>query len=134
MTTENTITKEAQQQEVAQAERIRSGRVYRPRVNIVESVHELTITADMPGANPDNIDVDFNKGKLTIHARVEDRSPKEGQYLVNEFGVGDFHREFEVSESIDSTKLTAEYRDGVLVLHLPKVEAAKPRKIAVVGG
>ena len=48
-----------------------------------------------------------------------------------EFGVGDFFRTFRVSEQVDATQITADYRDGVLTLHLPKAAAAKPRKIAV---
>jgi HSP20 family protein len=51
--------------------------------------------------------------------------------LLQEYGVGDFYRTFKVSEQIDSTRISAEYHDGVLTIHLPKVEAAKPRKISV---
>lgn len=52
-------------------------------------------------------------------------------YLLREYGVSDFHRVFEVSENIDVERITAEHADGVLVLHLPKAERAKTRKIDV---
>ena len=51
--------------------------------------------------------------------------------LLREYGVGDYYRSFQVSEAIDAGKISAEYADGVLTLHLPKAEAVKPRKIAV---
>ncbi len=58
-------------------------------------------------------------------------SRKHSAYLLREYGVGDFYRTFRVSEQIDASRIEAEYADGVLKLHLPKVEAVKPRKITV---
>ena len=51
--------------------------------------------------------------------------------MLHEYGVGDYYRTFQVSEAIDPSKISAEYTDGVLTLHLPKTEATKPRKISV---
>ena len=50
---------------------------------------------------------------------------------MQEYGVGDYFRTFQVSEAVNAAKISAQYADGVLTLHLPKVEAVKPRKIAV---
>ncbi len=117
--------------DVSRAERTRAGRAYLPNVDIIELQDELLVLADMPGASAEDIDVHFEKGTLEIHAKVRPRVTENTRMLVQEYGVGDFHRAFEVSEAIDSGRISAEYTDGVLRLHLPKVEAAKPHKITV---
>jgi HSP20 family molecular chaperone IbpA len=76
-------------------------------------------------------DIDFENGMLTIHGRLDHTAPDGMTLVSNEYGVGDFYRTFQVSEKIDSAKITAEFTDGVLRLHMPKVDQAKPRKIAV---
>lgn len=117
--------------EVARSEHTRNWPHYRPNVDILESAGELTVFADMPGTTGDNIDINFENGTLTIHGKVGDREPKDAGLVSREYGVGDFHRTFQVSEKIDAGNITAEHADGVLTLHLPKVEAVKPRKILV---
>ncbi len=112
------------------AERTRSGYYYRPNVDILEKADELVVVADVPGTRPEAIDIDFDNGELTIHARVPPRN-EDVDFLLHEYGVGDFYRTFRVSEAIDASRITAEYADGVLTLHLPKAEAVKPRKISV---
>jgi HSP20 family protein len=129
MANENTITKTPAEQST-QAEHTRSGYYYRPNVDIVERPDELVVLADVPGASPDGIEVNFEDGTLTIHAKVAPRHEGD-EFLVREYGVGDFWRTFRVAETVDAGKIAAEYADGVLALHLPKAEAAKPRKIAV---
>jgi HSP20 family protein len=116
--------------EVPSAEHTRAGYFYRPNVDILEQADELTVLADVPGAAADGIDIHFEDGKLSIHAKVPPRN-QDVDFIVREYGVGDFYREFRVNETIDAAKISAELADGVLTLHLPKVEAVKPRKIAV---
>jgi HSP20 family molecular chaperone IbpA len=115
----------------AAAEHTRSGRVFRPNVDIVEKNDELLLYAELPGAEGNSIDVDFEDGELRLHAKVGSRQPAERQYLYQEYGIGDFYRTFQISEMIDAGKISAEFGDGVLMLHLPKAESLKPRKIAV---
>ncbi|HVX63000.1 MAG TPA: Hsp20/alpha crystallin family protein [Pirellulales bacterium] len=117
--------------EASRSERTRGGTYYQPNVDILEKENELLLLADMPGAKADAIDVRFEEGELTIHAPVTERQSDDAKYLLAEYGVGDFYRTFRVSEQIDAAKIHAEYSDGVLRLHLPKVEAAKPRRITV---
>lgn len=126
---EEPITK-TPSEETPQAEQTRSGYHYRPSVDILEKPDELVVLADVPGASPDSIDIHFEGGELTIHAKVPPRN--EGvDFLVQEYGVGDYYRTFRVAETIDAAQISAEFADGVLALHLPKAGAARPRKIAV---
>jgi len=133
MADENTITKPAADEATA-AEHTRSGRFYRPNVDILEQEDELLVLADVPGAQGDAIDVKFEDGTLAIHAKVDPRQDDNTSFLLREYGVGDYYRTFQVSEAIDAGKISAEYADGVLTLHLPKAEAIKPRKISVKTG
>jgi HSP20 family protein len=105
---------------------------YTPRVDILETENELLLFADLPGVKDEAVDIRFENGELTLHAR---RAPANvtGQWLW-ENEIGDFFRAFRISEQVDAGKIWAELKNGVLTLHLPKVEAAKPRKIAVKGG
>lgn len=117
--------------EVAALEPTRSDASYLPSVDIVEQGDALVMFVDMPGTAPDSIDVDYNQGRLTIYGKIQPRQSDETHYLLREYGVGDFFRSFQVSEDIDAGRITAEYRNGVLQLRLPKAEAVRPRKIAV---
>lgn len=109
----------------------RSAQRYRPSVDIVEDDRELRILADMPGTAAESVDIDFEDGTLKIHGRVPQRRGEEVKYLLNEYGVGDFYRVFQIGEAIDATRISADYAGGVLTVHLPKVEAARPHKINV---
>jgi HSP20 family protein len=114
-------------------ERIRSGRTYVPAVDIVEKNDELLLLADVPGARAEDIDVCYERGELTLTARVDERQPGRDDWLHCEYGVGDFVRTFQVGEGIDANGIAAEVSNGVLTLHLPKAAAARTRKITVRG-
>jgi HSP20 family protein len=108
------------------------GFAFTPRVDILESENELMLLADMPGVKPDGVDIRFENGELIIHGRCPERHPGT-DFLLQEYGVGDFYRVFTVSESIDAGKISAEMKNGVLTVHLPKAAAVKPRRIEVKG-
>jgi HSP20 family protein len=118
-------------EEVSQAEHTRAGTYYRPNVDILERPDELVVLADIPGATGEDVDIHFEDGTLSLLAKVKPRQPDQTDFPVREYGVGDYYRTFRVSEAIDPSKIAAEYADGVLTLHLPKAEAARPRKIQV---
>jgi HSP20 family protein len=124
-------TLEKQEAEQVVPERTRSGQFYLPNVDILETQDELTVLADMPGVKADEIDVRLENGELSIYGPVPPRYDDRAVMLLHEYGIGDFYRTFRISEKIDAAKISAEYRQGVLTLHLPKFEAAKPRKILV---
>jgi HSP20 family protein len=115
-----------------EVEPTRGGRTYIPTVDIVEHQDELLLIADVPGATHDGIDIDYERGQLTVQARVAPRqSPDRTNYLLQEYGVGNFCRSFQVGEGIDANKIHAEVADGVLTVHLPKAAELKPRRIEV---
>ncbi|GIW83081.1 MAG: molecular chaperone [Gemmatales bacterium] len=102
---------------------------YQPRVDIIETDEGFTLYADVPGAKPEDIDVRYEKGELMLHARCRPRH-ENVRWLYREYGVGYFYRSFTI-EGIDPDKIKAEVKNGVLKIHLPKPEAAKPKKITV---
>jgi len=129
MTTE---TKEPQVQQTQSAEQpTKSGLAYRPNVDILETENELTLVMDVPGVERESLDIDFAEGMLTVQARVAQRYAANQRFLLREYGIGGYYRSFQVGEQIDVNGISAEYADGVLRIHLPKAEAAKPGKIAV---
>ena len=123
----NTLERPAQTAPTS-VERTRSGRAYLPPVDIYETKEELVLLADLPGVRGEDVEIQFEQGELTITGKVEDRQPSGTTYLLHDYGTGDFVRSFQISEVIDSSRIHAEHKDGVLTLHLPKVEAAKPRR------
>jgi HSP20 family protein len=113
----------------------RPGNNYTPLVDIIEKPTELVIVADIPGSAADKIDIHFEDRSLIIHAVVNTRQDAaQTHFLAREYGVGDFHRVFQVNEDVDAQRIRAEYRDGVLEVSLPKAEAILPRKIQVRSG
>lgn len=103
---------------------------FSPRFDIWEGDEELILYGDLPGVEPDSLDIQFENRQLTIHGKV--RQHREGvNYLYAEYATGDFHRSFSIGETINGEAISAELHDGVLTLHLPKSEAAKPRRIEV---
>lgn len=128
--TNATLEKQTTQNGVS-TEESRATRTYRPPVDIIERGDELQILADMPGVPVDQLEIQFEDGMLTIHGRVPKRQDESVRFLLQEYGEGDFYRSFQVSEAVDPTRITAELNCGVLTLHLPKVEAVKPRKIEI---
>jgi len=104
--------------------------VFAPRIDIVETDSELVLYADLPGVSPENLDVRYEDGRLTLDGRVPARQ-SDARYSTREYGVGNFQRTFSIGESIDASRIAAELSRGVLVLHLPKLERVQPRRIPV---
>jgi HSP20 family molecular chaperone IbpA len=129
---ESTSLAQKDRTEAATPERTRGGTFFTPRVDIYETDKELLLYADLPGARPDDVDLRYEQGELLLHGRVQPRELS-GNFLLNEYEVGDFFRAFTIHETIDASRISAECKNGVLTVHLPKVEAARPRQISVQG-
>ena len=124
-----------EKQEVsAPGEQTRPGVVYTPDVDIFESDNELTLLADMPGVTTDSLTIDLRDDVLSLTGEVATNEDASKEPLIIEYGVGKYHRQFTLSEVIDQSKISAELKNGVLRLTLPKVEKAAPRKITVSAG
>jgi HSP20 family protein len=113
------------------AERTRSGKVFAPPIDIIDSKNELKLYADMPGVNKDSINISLEQGVLTIRGNVDTSAYEKYELLYQEYEIGDFQRSFTLTDDIDQDKIEAVYDNGVLELTLAKAEKAKPRKIAV---
>ncbi|HEY9733472.1 MAG TPA: Hsp20/alpha crystallin family protein [Drouetiella sp.] len=113
------------------AEQTKTGKLYTPVADIVESEDKLVLLADMPGVSQDGIDVTLDQNVLTIEGHVE--QPKFPGYNLTyaEYGIGNFKRVFALSNEIDREGIQASVKNGVLKLVLPKSKRALPRKIAV---
>ena len=123
------LTKD-EQNGVTPAEQTRDAATFVPRFDIWETEDALVLTGDLPGVVADDLDIQFENEQLVIRARVAPRGESHKR-LYAEYGVGDFHRSFNIGESIDVTKISAELSGGVLTIHLPKSERVKPRRIEV---
>jgi HSP20 family protein len=98
----------------------------------VELPDKLVLTLDMPGVRSQDVEINFERGELTVYGK---RQPSEhkGQWLVEEFEAGDYYRAFLISQDVAADKISAELKNGVLTVFLPRIEAAQPRKISVKG-
>ena len=106
-----------------------SEKFIKPAVNIIETEEGLTLTADIPGASKESLDVNVEKGILTITAPVSRDMPGSAGYT--EFELASYYRQFSIPESLDHVKAKADLANGILTLRIPKAEAAKPRKIEI---
>jgi HSP20 family molecular chaperone IbpA len=106
-------------------------RSFMPTTDIHEVDGALTMVLEMPGVDKSNVDISIEDGVLTIEGRL-DFSKYEGmQPVYTEYNIGNYRRSFTLSNKIDQGKISAEMKDGVLTLVLPKAEEAKPRRIAI---
>ena len=101
----------------------------RPAVDIFETDQGLTLVADLPGVAKEDMQIDVDRSLLTVQANA--KSYLKGEPVLREFLHGHFHRQFQLPDEIDSEKIAAELKNGVLTLQLPKSEAAKPRRIEI---
>ena len=106
-------------------------RVFVPATDIFETDEALTVILEMPGVDKDKVDVKVENDVLKIEGWI-DFSRYEGlQPVYTEYNIGNYARSFQLSSKIDQDRISAELRDGVMTLVLPKSERAKPRKISV---
>jgi HSP20 family protein len=100
-----------------------------PPVDIFETEEALTVVADLPGVDKDEVDIRVEDNILTIKGSA-DYSPQ-SEILRQEFSLQGYYRQFQLSDEVDQDKISAECNNGVLTITMPKAERSKPKQIKV---
>ena len=103
-------------------------------LDVIENDDEFIVKADIAGIDPEEVEITYTNNTLTLKGEVKDEreeGKEKGRYHVRERRYGSFVRSISMPGSIDVDNIKAESQNGVLVLHLPKKEEVKPKKIAV---
>lgn len=127
------VAKRGDEKSVQAREETRASERYlKPAVDIIETEKGLTMIADIPGAAKDNLDINVDKGILTVSAPVSHFMP--GRPIYTEFEYAHYYRQFSIPEILDHEKAKADFSNGVLILKVPVAEATKPRRIEIKAG
>ncbi len=102
-----------------------------PAVDIFENEVGITLFADMPGVSKERLGVKVDGDNLLIEGSAEVKVPDKLELLHSEIRNPYFRRSFTLSRELDPAKIEASLKDGVLRLHIPKAEEARPRRIDV---
>ncbi|MDH6226772.1 Hsp20/alpha crystallin family protein [Streptomyces sp. MJP52] len=95
---------------------------------------DLVVQVDLPGVDPETIDLDVERNLLNIRAERANRTPEGAEVIVAERPAGTFSRQLILGDTLDTERIDASYDAGVLTLRIPVAEHAKPRKIRISGG
>ena len=106
-------------------------RVFVPVTDIFETPEALTVVLEMPGVDRSSVEASVENDVLTIEGQIDFTKYEAMRPVYTEYNVGHYARRFEISDRIDQSKISAEIKDGVVTIVLPKGEQAKPRKIQV---
>jgi HSP20 family protein len=108
-----------------------------PSVEVTEAESSIDVTVELPGITKDDVEVDLENNVLTIRGEKkqekEEKEEKEKEHYVFERYYGSFQRSFSLPAPVDKSKVKAEFRNGVLKIHLEKSVQAKGKKITITG-
>ena len=124
-------TEVAKREETAMETTRMSEATYMPDVDIKEDNDSITLTANMPGANRDSVDVTVENNVLTIEAAATVDVPQGYKLVGQEYGVGKYRRDFRLSGNVSPEGIKARMRSGVLHLRIPKREEVKLHKVQI---
>ena len=109
-------------------------RTWSPPVDIYETDDALVLVADVPGVSKDDVSIEIHQNTLMLRGQHKHEADVKDEHSHRvERAYGTFHRSFVLPTMMDQEKVQATYHDGVLELRLPKLEAAKPKRIAITG-
>ncbi len=104
-------------------------------LDVVENENGYVVKASLPGIKPEDLNITYDQGMLTISGEIKDESDKQqGQYHMRERRFGTFSRTISLPSTVKPEDIQANYQDGVLTLTLPKSEETKPKRIQVKSG
>ena len=105
---------------------------FQPSVDVLEDDEKYLLRADLPGVDKKDVKIEYKNGVLTISGeKKSDDEEKKDKYYRRERCYGSFRRAFNVGDGIDTEKIKADYKDGILSLSLPKKEEEKAREIQI---
>jgi len=107
-------------------------RMLGPRVDLAETENDVTVTAELPGVDPNDIEINIVGNTLTLRGeKKHEREEKKKNYHYVERSYGSFHRSIPLPTTVDPDKVDATYKDGVLTVTVAKHPEAKPKRIPV---
>ena len=106
--------------------------VWRPAMDVQEMEKSYDLSFSLPGFEKDEFTVSVKNNTLSLKAKKEEKSESEGsKYLTREMARGSFERHIDLPENVNTDKIAAEYKSGILTLSIPKTKEALPKEIAV---
>ena len=112
------------------------GGAWTPSVDVCEADDQVMIDFELPGVRPENVELTIENGMLTVSGekRAIEQDDKQRRYHMAERSYGSFFRSFTLPQGIDENRITADFGDGVLHVHIPKDALPKPRHIEISDG
>ena len=112
--------------------RVEDDREWLPSVDVSETKNDLVIKAELPGLDTKDIDISMNNGYLTIKSeKKNEKEEKDENYHLIERSYGSFTRSVQLPREVQSDKITASFKNGILKITLPKSEEAKKKEIKI---
>jgi HSP20 family protein len=118
------------QRTFGRADGVTAGRVALP-MDVIRRDSDVMLRIDLPGADPDSIEVTTDRRVLTVSAKRDETFGEQDKPIVRERARGTFTRKIRLTETVDTEKVEAQYENGVLTVVLPIAEQAKPHKIEI---
>lgn len=123
----NRWNKDVENTESTESKRIPA---WKPIVDVWEDEKEVHLAAEMPGVNKEGLEVKVDDNRLVIRGIKQD-APAEWNSIYSERRSGEYIREFQMDDTLDAEKISAELKDGILSLTLPKAEKVLPKTIKI---
>lgn len=104
------------------------------QMDAYRSGDDFVVHFDLPGIDPESIDLDVERNVLSVRAERRSPAPENAEMIVAERPTGSFSRQLFLGDTLDTDRVDASYEAGVLTLRIPVTEKAKPRRIQITGG